>query len=217
VCGRFALFASPAELADRFHVEAADLEARYNVAPTQPVAVVRAIPGGRALALLRWGLIPAWATDPGIGNRLLNARAETVADKPAFRSAFRQRRCLIPASGFYEWQQAGRRKQPYFLRPRDGRPFAFAGLWERWNGPGGAVESCTVLTTQANELMRPLHERMPVILEPGSDGLWLDPLTPADVLRGLLVPYPSERMAACPVGPWVGDPRHEGPRCLEPA
>jgi putative SOS response-associated peptidase YedK len=169
------------------------------------------------LALLRWGLIPPWATDPGIGNRLLNARAETVADKPSFRSAFRQRRCLIPASGFYEWQQAGRRKQPYFIRPRDGRLFALAGLWERWQGPDGTVETCAVLTTGANELMRPLHERMPVILGPESDGLWLDPLTPADALRGLLVPYPAERMEACPVGPRVADPRHEGPRCLEPA
>jgi putative SOS response-associated peptidase YedK len=220
MCGRFALFASGDELAERFRLaEAPALPPRYNVAPTQPVAAVRAAAAGRQLALLRWGLIPSWASDPSIGNRLLNARAETVADKPSFRAAFRQRRCLLPASGFYEWQKAGAgRKQPYFLRPKGGGLFALAGLWERWQSPAGeAVESCTVLTTAANELMRPLHDRMPVLLDPASEEVWLDPRALAEALRPLLTLYPGERMAALPVGPWVSDPRHEGARCLDPA
>ncbi|MHB1424413.1 MAG: SOS response-associated peptidase [Gemmataceae bacterium] len=220
MCGRFALFASGDEVAKRFQLaEAPLLDARYNIAPTQTVAVVRATASGRALAFLRWGLIPSWTSDPKIAYKLINARAETVADKPAFRSAFKQRRCLVPASAFYEWQQGkGRSKQPYCIRPRDGGLFALAGLWECWHDPGGeAVETCTVLTAEANELMRSLHERMPVILDPAADALWLDPGASAAALHGLFVPYPSERMEAFAVSPWVSNPKHEGPRCLEPA
>jgi putative SOS response-associated peptidase YedK len=193
-------------------------DARYNIAPTQPVAVVRATSAGRELAWLRWGLIPSWATDPAIGNKLINARAETVSEKPSFRSAFKQRRCLIPASGFYEWQKVSAgRKQPHFIRPRDGGLFSFAGLWERWNDPQGEmIETFTILTTGANDVMRPLHERMPVIIDPAADALWLDPGTEAVTLHSLLMPYPGERMEAFPINPWVSDPKHEGPRCLEP-
>lgn len=218
MCGRFALFAAGDELAERFQLpESPLLEARYNIAPTQSVAAVRATSGGRELARLRWGLIPSWASDPTIGNKLLNARCETVAEKPSFRAAFRQRRCLIPASGFYEWEKNGSgRKQPYFIRPRDGGLFAFAGLWERWLDPQGqAVESCTILTTEANEVMRPLHDRMPVIVGVDDDAQWLDPRAKVDALRALFVPYPGERMEAGPVSSWVSDPKHEGPRCLE--
>jgi putative SOS response-associated peptidase YedK len=180
---------------------------------------VRATDTGRVLTRLRWGLIPSWASDPAIANKLLNARSETVAEKPSFRSAFKHRRCLIPASGFYEWQKLGAgRKQPYFIRPRDGGLFALAGLWERWNDPRGeTVETCTILTTTANEVMRPLHERMPVIVGADADALWLDPHASADALRALFVPYTSEGMEAVPVGPWVSNARNEGPRCLEPA
>jgi putative SOS response-associated peptidase YedK len=169
------------------------------------------------MAMLRWGLIPSWASDPSIGNRLLNARCETVAEKPSFRSAFRQRRCLVPASGFYEWQKAGGgRKQPYFIRPGGGGLFAFAGLWERWrNAEGAPVETCTILTTEANDVMRPLHERMPVILGTEAAARWLDAHAPAGALRALCVLYPGSSMAASPVGAWVSDPKHEGPRCLE--
>jgi putative SOS response-associated peptidase YedK len=219
MCGRFTLFASGKQLAQRFELTQTPLfEPRYNIAPTQSVAAVRLTPGGRELALLRWGLIPSWATDPAIGNKLLNARCETVAEKPSFRSAFRHRRCLIPASGFYEWHKAGTgRKQPYFIRPRADDLFAFAGLWERWNAPqGGLIESCTILTTEANELMRPLHERMPVLLDADAKATWLDPHAPADALRALFVPFPSERMDISPVDSWVSNPKHEGPRCLEP-
>jgi putative SOS response-associated peptidase YedK len=219
MCGRFSLRASGADLAEQFGLaEAPDLPPRYNIAPTQPVAVVRAGPGGVALALLRWGLIPRWAKGPEIGSRLINARAEAVAEKPAFREAFRRRRCLVPADGFFEWQARGGRKQPYHFRLRDGRPFAFAGLWESWRGEDGeALESCAILTTEANGVVGPVHGRMPVILGPADYGRWLDPRAQEPgQLRPLLRPYPAEEMAACPVGPWVNDPRHEGPRCLEP-
>jgi putative SOS response-associated peptidase YedK len=168
MCGRFALFASGEEVAQRFQLSETPLfDPRYNIAPTQTVPAVRAGDGGRYLSLLRWGLIPSWSSDPKIAYKLTNARSETAASKPSFRSAFKQRRCLIPASAFYEWQKVSAKiKQPYCIRPRDGGLFAFAGLWERWNDPAGeTVESCTILTTEANELMRPLHDRMPVILD----------------------------------------------------
>jgi putative SOS response-associated peptidase YedK len=218
MCGRFTLFASGEELAERFGLNGTPaIEPRYNIAPTQAVAVVRATSAGRELALLRWGLIPSWSTDPAIGNKLINARAETAPGKPSFRAAFKQRRCLVPCSGFYEWQKVdSRHKQPFFIRPRGGGLFAFAGLWERWNGPEGeTIESCSILTTEANGLMRPLHDRMPVILDPNADALWLDPRSPVNTLLALLVPYPAEMMETRPVGPWVSNPRHEGERCLD--
>jgi putative SOS response-associated peptidase YedK len=218
MCGRFALFASGDEIAQLCGLaEAPDLTPRYNVAPTQHVAAVRLDDGRRTLVPLRWGLIPPWARDPaGIGHSLINARAETVAEKPAFRSAFRSRRCLIPATGFYEWLATGaKHKQPYFTRMRDGRPFAFAGLWERWHGgEGEPVETCALLTTEANELVRPVHDRMPVILGPGDFAAWLDPRTPADQLHALLRQYPAEAMEAGAVGRYVSNPRNEGPQCL---
>jgi putative SOS response-associated peptidase YedK len=217
MCGRFALFAS-GEVAQRFGLaEAPLLDARYNVSPTQAVAAVRSTDEERALSRLRWGLIPSWASDPAIGNKLLNARAETVAEKPSFRSAFKKRRCLIPASGFYEWKKEGRAKQPFFIRPRDEGLFVFAGLWECWHSPSdAAVETCTILTTAANELMQPLHERIPVIVSPDADELWLDPNASPDVLRSLLVPYPDAKMETFAVNDWVSNSRHEGKRCLEP-
>ncbi|MCS7040325.1 MAG: SOS response-associated peptidase, partial [Anaerolineae bacterium] len=187
MCGRFTLTASGDELASLFDLEQApNLEPRYNIAPTQPVAVVRLDREGRRreFTLMRWGLIPSWAKDIHIGNRLINARAETLTEKPAFRTAFRRRRCLIPANGFYEWQKptAGR-KQPYFIGLPDRRPFAFAGLWEHWEGADGSVlDSCAIITTAANERVRVLHDRMPVILERTDFGDWLDPTTTPDRL-----------------------------------
>jgi putative SOS response-associated peptidase YedK len=162
--------------------------------------------------------VPSWAKEPAIGSRLINARAETVAEKPAFRAAFKARRCLIPTSGFYEWQATGgKQKQPYLIRMRDGRPFALAGLWERWQGgDGGLVETCAILTTTANEVVRPVHERMPVIVARADFVAWLDPRTSAAELHALLRPYPAEAMEAVPVGRYVGNPRNEGPRCLAP-
>src|SRR5262245_4330455 len=178
MCGRYSLYSSAADLAEWLGLpEVPALEPRYNVAPTQPVAAVRAGPGGgRELVRLRWGLVTPWAADPGTGPLLINARSETAADKPAFRAALRARRCLVPADGFYEWVRQAGKRQPIHFRLRDGRPFAFAGLWERWQAPGGpAVESCAILTTGANELVRQAHDRMPVILGPDAFGEWLDP------------------------------------------
>jgi putative SOS response-associated peptidase YedK len=200
--------------------EMAAAEPRYNIAPTQTVAAVRA-PANldqRELAYLRWGLIPSWADDPAIGNRLINARAETAPDKPAFRSAFRHRRCLVLADGFYEWQKLGSKKQPFYFRLRDGKPFALAGLWEHWEGGDKLLETCTLLTTQANNVLRPVHERMPVILPPDAYERWLDPaVQKPDQLTPLLRPYPAEAMAGYPVNPTVNNPRNDNPRCIEPA
>jgi putative SOS response-associated peptidase YedK len=163
--------------------------------------------------------VPSWSKDPTIAYKLINARSETVAEKPSFRSAFKSRRCLIPASGFYEWQKTGgRTKQPYFIRPRDGDLFSFAGLWERWHAPQGEIiETCTILTTEANELMRPLHDRMPVMLDAEGEDAWLDTRSTTEALRSLFVPFVSADMEAYPVSPWVSNAKHEGPRCLEPA
>jgi putative SOS response-associated peptidase YedK len=220
MCGRFARIVSDKKLREKYRLkETPQLDARYNTAPTQPVAAVRATDEGRELVLLRWGLIPSWSKDAQIGYKLINARAETVAEKPSFRSTFKQRRCLIPASGFYEWAKQGTgRKQAYFICPRAGELFSFAGLWERWHDPEGEeVESCTILTTTANELMRPIHERMPVILDLSAEEQWLDPRSAPDSLSALLVPFAADQMEAFPVSPWVSNPKHEGPRCIEPA
>lgn len=210
MCGRYTLRTPVAELAEAFGLpEVPSLEPRYNIAPTQPVATVLVVTGERQLRRMRWGLIPSWARDPSIGQRLINARAETLAQKPAFRAALRQRRCLILADGFYEWARRGRGKQPYYILRRDERPFAFAGLWERWQPPEGGepIESCTIITTQANELVAAFHERMPVILEEPDIALWLDPaVTDAQRLGPLLRPCPAERMKAYPVGPQVNRP-----------
>jgi len=210
-------------LAEQFAVfEVPPSAPRFNIAPSQPVAVVRLAPGlhdsRRELVQLRWGLIPSWAKDPAMGNRMINARAETVAEKPAFRAALRRRRCLIPADGFYEWQRTGGQKQPYFIHLRDDRPFAFAGLWEAWEGPDhAAVESCTILTTGPNELILPIHNRMPVILAPDAYQLWLDPaLQQPGQLEDLLVPYPADEMTAQPVSTYVHSPAGEGPKCIQP-
>lgn len=221
MCGRFTLIAPAEALVEQFQLaEIPSLTPRYNIAPTQPVAVVRPSPekGGRELALLRWGLIPFWAKDPGIGARMINARSETVAQKPAFRAAFRRRRCLVPVDGFYEWQRLERGKQPFYVRLCDGKPFAFAGLWEHWEGSGGAtIDSCTLLTTEPNGLLRPVHNRMPVVLAPKDYGLWLDPgLQEAELLQPLLRPYPSEGMIAYPISKWVNSPKNDGPQCIEP-
>ena len=220
MCGRFALFTPAGELAGQFGVEiGGDLPPRYNIAPTQPVAAVRlrAGDGEREFIFLRWGLIPSWAKDMGIGSRLINARSESVTEKPSFRAAFKRRRCLIPADGFYEWRRLGEGKQPYFIRAREGRPFALAGLWERWHtSDGSAIESCTILTTTPNELVERLHNRMPVVIAPEDYESWLDPGTRPEEGLHLLRPYPAEKMSAYPVSSFVNNPRNEGPQCIAP-
>lgn len=221
MCGRFTLFEAEKVLSKEFAVSGIPLlSPRYNIAPSQAVATVRAAPAGtgRELVLLRWGLIPSWSNDPAIGNRLINARAETAREKPSFRNAFRRHRCLIPASGFYEWQRRERVKQPYFVRMRDERLFAFAGLWDRWESPDKVViETCTILTTTANAVLAPIHGRMPVILSPTEYARWLDPaLQETDSLAPLLVPFPPEEMLAFPVSPRVNAPSVDDGKCMAP-
>lgn len=221
MCGRFTLFAPGNVLARMFGIEDAPVLApRYNIAPSQPVVSVRVAPdgGGREFAPLRFGLIPSWSKDPSIGDRLINARAETVSVKPSFRSAFRRRRCLVPADGFYEWRRTPGRKQPHYIAFRDGRPFAIASLWERWEGPdGSAVETCALITTAANDVVSPIHDRMPVILDPKDFDLWLDPEAKAnESLTSLLRPFPAEDMTAFPVGFRVNDPKVDSPACIVP-
>jgi putative SOS response-associated peptidase YedK len=220
MCGRFALFDPGEALAEIFGLAEARLPGpRYNIAPSQPVAAVRLAPGGagRELVMLRWGLVPPWGEDPAIGNRMINARAETVSEKPAFRAAFRSRRCLVPASGFYEWKSLAGRKQPYYVRMRDGRPFAMGGLWERWQGASGpALETCLLITTGANDLLAPIHDRMPVIVPPDAYDLWLSGAPGnAGRLLALLRPAPPERMEAREVGARVNDPGNDSPELIE--
>ena len=226
MCGRFTQRLSWAELHELMDLigPPRNLRPRYNVAPSQDVAVVRAVDGGRSVSMLRWGLIPAWAKDPAIGYRLINARSETVAEKPSFRSAYRRRRCLIPADGFYEWQRLGKIRQPWLFGLRDGAPFALAGLWERWTVPEGAeltgslaelgagdpVETCTILTTAANETVAPVHGRMPVILPRDACDPWL---AGEDVS---LAPFAADAMTAHPVSTLVNRPANDDPRCVEP-
>ncbi len=220
MCGRFTQ-ATPGEtIAELFELgEVPRLAPRYNIAPTQQIAAVRVGGDGRRqLAMLHWGLVPSWAKEAAMGARMTNARAERLAEKPAFRGALRSRRCLIAADGFYEWQKLDGRKQPHFIRLRGGRPFGFAGLWERW-APAGAepLESCTIVTTAPNELLAPLHDRMPVILERGDFASWLDPgVRDAAAVTPLLRPYPAEEMEAYPVGLRVNNPANDDPDCIEP-
>lgn len=221
MCGRFTQTASPEVITQQFALtDPPLLKPRYNIAPSQPVAAIRVDPdtATRKLVLLRWGLIPSWAKDPKMGYQCINAKAETVMEKPSFRSAFRTRRCLVIADGFYEWQPQGKWKQPMWIGFRDKRPFAFAGLWEHWAPPQGELlETCTIITTEPNDLMAPIHNRMPVILAPTAYDQWLDPtFQQVEPLRALLRPYPSEDLTAYPVSTLVNNPRHDVPQCLEP-
>jgi putative SOS response-associated peptidase YedK len=220
MCGRF-LLTTPAEaLVELLGLDQApEISPRFNIAPTQIVGLVRAraLAPGREWVGARWGLVPHWAKEAAKGSLLINARAESVALKPAFREAFHRRRCLIPADGFYEWKQEGARRRPHVFRMRDGRPFAFAGLWERRQSPDSPapLDSCAILTTGPNELLRDVHDRMPVILHPRDYAVWLDPTTvDAEALKELLQPYPAAEMTGHPVGPRVNNPRFDGPECI---
>jgi putative SOS response-associated peptidase YedK len=220
MCGRYKLACDGQMIMEAFGLKAVPpWSARYNIAPTQQAPVVRVDGRGeRECARLRWGLVPSWAKDLSIGSRMINARAETVAEKPAFRHALRRQRCLVPADGFYEWRREGRHAQPFRIGLRDGGLFAFAGLWERWQGEGAPpVETFTILTTAPNEILASLHDRMPVILDRAAHERWLDPAaTWQGDLQPVLVPYPAERMAAVPVGTLVNSPMVDDPRCAEP-
>lgn len=220
MCGRFNLIATPAELSELFAMRiVAAPPPRYNIAPSQPVVALRRIVGRDQpmLDILQWGLVPAWAKDPNVAYRMINARSETAAEKPSFRHAFKYRRCLIPATGFYEWKGEGSAKQPFHFRLSDGRPFAFAGLWEHWqNRDGSELETCTILTTAANPFMAKYHLRMPVILRQGDFGLWIDPTVQTAVgVRHLLNSFPAQ-MEAVPVGRLINSPANDSPAVIEP-
>ena len=221
MCGRFALDIPLSALAGFFRVdEIIDIGPRFNISPTQMVPAIfnDSDTGRRVLKMFRWGLIPSWAKDASIGSRLINARSETAAEKPAFRSAFRRRRCLIPTTGFYEWKRSGTSKHPYHICMRDSALFAFAGLWEQWQGgEQGAVETCAILTCEPNELMSPIHNRMPVIIEPSEYDLWLDTgVTDTNALKPLMKSYPADRMTAYPVSARVNTPSNNDPSCIVP-
>jgi putative SOS response-associated peptidase YedK len=210
MCGRFAQKSPAKKIAKQFKVEEVPpLAERYNVAPTQMILGIREEGVTREATFFKWGLVPRWAKDPGIGNKLINARSETVEEKPSFREAFRRRRCIIPADGFYEWKREGGRKQPFFFKLKDERPFGFAGLWDRWEGEDGKViNSCTILTTEANDVLRPIHDRMPVILHPEDYGRWLGgEERERALLRELLCPYPEKEMTGYPVSQAVNSTR----------
>lgn len=227
MCGRYVQASSPELLAERFGVDEVRVEGHephYNVAPRAEVPAVRRREDRKILSSLRWGLVPSWAKDPKMGDRQINARAESVADKPAYRTAFARRRCLIPADGFYEWQkQPGKtRKQPMFVYLREGLPMAFAGLWEIWKDPKaegedeGWLRSCAIVTTDANDLLAPIHDRMPVILPESAWDTWLDPDAEPGVLHELLVPAPDDLVAVYPVSPLVNSADNDGPELVQP-
>lgn len=227
MCGRFTQTASLQSIIEQFNVDEPLplFKANYNIAPTQNIVAIRlkTESAQRECVLLKWGLIPVWAKEAKFGNQCINAKCETVAEKPAYRSAFKKRRCLIVANGFYEWQRVGERKQPMWIGRRDKNPFAFAGLWEWWQPPAGEsgtppppIESCTIITTEPNELMSGIHNRMPVILPASSYDEWLDPTAQAEPLKALFRAYPSEELHAYPVSALVNSPRNNVPELLEP-
>ncbi len=213
MCGRFVRHTKASVYAEMFAVESVPDVPSFNVAPTQPVAIVRTADDRRECVLVRWGLIPFWSKDKKTG--FINARADTVLQKPAFRNLVKNRRCLVLADGFYEWKIEGKAKQPYYFHLRDGRPFAFAGLWDCWQGEADPIESCTIITTDANELSRPVHDRMPVILNRDGCAAWLDAaIEDAGALQNLLKPYAAAEMESYAVGALVGNVKNNQPECI---
>jgi putative SOS response-associated peptidase YedK len=220
MCGRYTLATDLKQVAKRFDASADEIPAispRYNIAPTQKVIVV-SDEGKRTIKQMRWGLIPSWAKDPAIGNRMINARAETLAEKPAFRAALKKRRCIIPADGFFEWKKLGKVKQPVHIVLKSREPFGFAGLWEHWKSPDGEeILSCTIITTEANELLKAVHERMPVILTLEAEAVWLDPkIQEPEKLLPLLKQFPSDKMEFYPVSKEVNSPTFDKPSNILP-
>ncbi len=220
MCGRFVSDIPPDQLKATYGLHSLpDITPRYNIAPSQQVLAVRQDNGGeRGMALLKWGLIPSWAKDPKISYKMINARSETVHEKPSFKNAFHSRRCIIPASGFYEWERRGKEKIPHYIHLKDGKIMSLAGLWDRWKSPeGNVVETCTILTTTANSLIKKLHDRMPVILHNDELELWLDKsIDEVDQLRELFNPYPSGRIEEHIVSKDVNSPSNDNPSLINP-
>jgi putative SOS response-associated peptidase YedK len=216
MCGRYELHTNPAAIALAFGLaRTPDLHARYNIAPMTEVPIVRVgADGERELVHVRWGLVPRWARDPSIGNKMINARGETIADKVSFRIAYRKHRCLLPADGFYEWQAHGERKQPLHIGMKNGSLFALGGLFERWLSPEGEVlDTCTIVTTPANDLLQPIHDRMPMIVAPRDHARWLDPASTE--IGELIAPYPSTEMGYYPVSARVNTVKNDDAKLLE--
>jgi putative SOS response-associated peptidase YedK len=219
MCGRYAMTSSPQAIRALFRFDnRPDFPPRYNIAPTQPIAIVRMEQGNRTFALVRWGLVPSWVKDPRVFTPAFNARGESVLDKPAFKAAMRYRRCLIPADGFYEWRRDGSRSQPYYVRAKSGEPFAFAGLWESWMGPNGEeVETATIVTTHANRALTGIHERMPVVLTPDAFDLWLNSKdVDAETAAALIAPCADDLLVAHPVSPAVNRAANDSAGLIEP-
>ena len=216
MCGRFALDAPKEELLNQFNLKAVlDLEPRYNIAPSQQAPIIRIASGlSNRMTLCRWGLIPSWSKDEKIGYKLINARSETVHEKPSFKASFKQRRCLVPATGFFEWKAAGDRKLPYYITMKGNRLFAMAGLWDMWKSPEGIIiESFTILTTEANGIVNKIHDRMPVIIQPDQYGLWLAPSEPSAASQ-FFRPFSPFKMTAWPVSGMVNNPRNDAEGCI---
>ena len=219
MCGRYTVTSAPEAIRAIFRYdERPNFPPRYNIAPTQPIAIVRLMEGKRQFVLARWGLLPSWVKDPKTFTLLINARAESVSDKPAFRAAMKRRRCLIPADGFYEWQARGGRKQPYYVRAKSGEPLAFAGLWETWTGPNGEeLDTATVITTDANRTLMHIYDRMPVIVPPAAFDLWLDTNhVDARTAEAVLLPAPNDLLEAYPVSTAVNRTANDNPKLIEP-
>jgi len=219
MCGRYTLTSLPEALRALFrYEEQPNFPPRYNVAPAQPIAIVRLVDGKRQFALVRWGLLPSWVKDPKTFTLLLNARGESICEKPAFRAAMKRRRCLIPADGFYEWQAAGDRKRPFYVRAKSGAPLAFAGLWETWTGPNGEeLETAAIVTTRANRTLSAIHERMPVIVPPEAFDLWLDSANvDATTAAALIVPAPDNLLEAYEISTAVNRTANDNPKLIEP-
>ncbi len=220
MCGRYSLVCDAEHLQAYYDLVSAGVFAapRFNIAPAQAVPAVVLVDGERHLELFRWGFIPAWAKDKRRGRSAINARAESIEARPTFRNAFRHRRCIIPADGFYEWQGSAGHRRAWRIEPAERREFfSFAGLWETWEGDGEVIHSCTIIVGPANALLEPIHDRMPIILPRDALAPWLDPHTPTGVLHGLLQPYPAAAMRAYRIGNHVNNPRHDDPQCLLPA
>jgi putative SOS response-associated peptidase YedK len=220
MCGRYTLISAPEAIRALFrYAEQPNFPPRFNVAPTQPIPIVRLMDGKRQFALMRWGLLPSWVKDPRIFSLLINARGESVCDKPAFRNAMKRRRCLIPADGFYEWKAiGGGRKQPFYVRAKSGQPLAFAGLWETWEGPNGEeLDTATIITTRTNRALAPHFDRMPVIVPPEAFDLWLDGATvDAKTAEAIIQPAPDDLLEAYPVSTTVNRTANDNPKLVEP-
>ena len=221
MCGRFSLHTPEPQIREAFnleHTEPLGLESRYNIAPSQLIPIIRDTETSREMVLAQWGLVPHWSKEPKTTYSTINARIESVAEKPTYRTPFKRRRCLIPADGFYEWKVVNGNKVPHHIRMKNSGVFALAGLWDRWEGDGETLDSCSIIVMPANEVMKPIHERMPAIIAPACYNWWLDArITDKQVIMQHLNSAPSSQLTAFPVSTWVNVPKHDDERCIQPA